>query len=1024
MLPISLTIKGLYSYQKEQTIDFARLTSANIFGIFGNVGSGKSSILEAITFALFGETERMNLRDNRAYNMLNLKSGELFIRFIFHHQNEQYQIVVKGKRNRKNFEKVETTRDAFTMTDGQWKPLEISSIPEIIGLNYENFRRTIIIPQGRFQEFIQLGNTDRSKMMEELFNLGRFELSEKVKAVETKTNNKISNLVGQLAQVGNVNPDDIEKKTDALEAIRKQLELLAAQKIETQKIETELANLQKLFQDIDKQQQIYDNLKNEKPKYIRLENQLKEYEFCKSNFEILIADHKEIRDKIKSLSEEIQKSESKIKELSQKILAEEKTSDSLKKECDQRDQLKQKAEELQKIIDISKFKEELITLQKRAEKGQKCIDEISEEIKTLTVQKEKSASELKKLKNSLQDIAALTEIKAWFDEKNRLTKEISAQNDEIRKLKNSESALAQEQNKLYLTIKPLITLNIDSDSPDKARLMLENLVSDLTIQIGQLENSIEQLNIQNQLEKFVSQLHDGKPCPLCGSPEHPNILDAKNVETELRHAKQQKAEIEKKKATAGKFILECAELILKQQSATEQSDKAGAKLSEIQRGFDLHTSSFKWDNFRGIDEKVISEKIKAYKSQEKLIKQLEEDLEKDSKNSEEKNQRKDKYQKAFNDICTKITERETNVSLLNAQIKLLQFEDEIVRNKEELEKEIQQLSKRFNELPIESERHNKLLSDLKSELAGITGKADINKLRLDESARKSEDIEHRISDKLKESQYQTIDQVTAILSQPLDKEKTRAEIEHFGKNLHAAETQLKESQAKADGKNYDKARHDAVKAEIAQIEDIIKKNNEQSGKISGEIDKLQKDLAESVRLKAELEKLQIRAENIRTLKELFKANGFVNYVSTAHLQELCIAANDRFFKLTGQRLSLELNDKNSFEVRDFMNEGKTRSAKTLSGGQIFQAALCLALALSDNIQKNSGEHSFFFLDEGFGALDKESLAVAFDTLKSLRKEHRIVGIISHVEEMQQEIDCYLKIENEEHSGSRITAVWE
>jgi exonuclease SbcC len=160
------------------------------------------------------------------------------------------------------------------------------------------------------------------------------------------------------------------------------------------------------------------------------------------------------------------------------------------------------------------------------------------------------------------------------------------------------------------------------------------------------------------------------------------------------------------------------------------------------------------------------------------------------------------------------------------------------------------------------------------------------------------------------------------------------------------------------------------------------------------------------------------------LKELFKANGFVNYVSTAYLQDLCIAANDRFFKLTGQRLSLELNDKNSFEVRDFMNEGKTRSAKTLSGGQIFQAALCLALALSDSIQKNSGEHSFFFLDEGFGALDKESLAVAFDTLKSLRKEHRIVGIISHVEEMQQEIDCYLKIENEEHSGSRITAVWE
>jgi exonuclease SbcC len=261
MLPISLTIKGLYSYQKEQTIDFARLTSANIFGIFGNVGSGKSSILEAITFALFGETERMNIRDNRAYNMLNLKSGELFIKFIFHQQNDQYQIVVKGKRNRKNFEKVETTRDAYSMSEGEWKPLEINKIQEIIGLNYENFRRTIIIPQGQFQEFLQLSGTDRSKMMKELFNLERFELFEKVKSVETKNNNKINNLVGQLAQVGNVNPDDIEKKINEREAIRKQLELLAAQKIETQTIETEFANLQKLFQDIDKQQQAFDNLK-------------------------------------------------------------------------------------------------------------------------------------------------------------------------------------------------------------------------------------------------------------------------------------------------------------------------------------------------------------------------------------------------------------------------------------------------------------------------------------------------------------------------------------------------------------------------------------------------------------------------------------------------------------------------------------------------------------------------------------------------------------------------------------------
>ena len=73
MIPIKLTIQGLYSYQEKQTIDFSKLTQASIFGIFGNVGCGKSSILEAVTFALYGKTDRLNLSgDNRNYNMMNI----------------------------------------------------------------------------------------------------------------------------------------------------------------------------------------------------------------------------------------------------------------------------------------------------------------------------------------------------------------------------------------------------------------------------------------------------------------------------------------------------------------------------------------------------------------------------------------------------------------------------------------------------------------------------------------------------------------------------------------------------------------------------------------------------------------------------------------------------------------------------------------------------------------------------------------------------------------------------------------
>jgi exonuclease SbcC len=197
------------------------------------------------------------------------------------------------------------------------------------------------------------------------------------------------------------------------------------------------------------------------------------------------------------------------------------------------------------------------------------------------------------------------------------------------------------------------------------------------------------------------------------------------------------------------------------------------------------------------------------------------------------------------------------------------------------------------------------------------------------------------------------------------------------------------------------------------------------GEIKVLLKRLREDLHHMTMLREALEKLETRGENIRTMKSLFKASGFVNYISTVYLQNLCNAANDRFFRLTRQKLSLEITPDNNFQVRDFMNEGKVRSVKTLSGGQTFQASLSLALALADNIQQiTCSSQNFFFLDEGFGSLDKESLNIVFDTLKTLRRENRIVGVISHVEEMQQEIEAHLRIENDPERGSIIHRSWE
>ncbi len=109
MFPISLSINGLYSYKKKHTIKFDKLAEAGIFGIFGKVGSGKSSILEAITFAIFGKTDKLSVSgDNRYYNMMNLDCDavEISFEFLAGKEKEHFKCEFIAKRNSKQFDKI------------------------------------------------------------------------------------------------------------------------------------------------------------------------------------------------------------------------------------------------------------------------------------------------------------------------------------------------------------------------------------------------------------------------------------------------------------------------------------------------------------------------------------------------------------------------------------------------------------------------------------------------------------------------------------------------------------------------------------------------------------------------------------------------------------------------------------------------------------------------------------------------------------------------------------------------------
>jgi exonuclease SbcC len=284
MIPIQLTLQGLYSYQAKQTIDFSRLTSSGLFGIFGMVGSGKSSILEAITFALYGRTDRLNLSgDNRNYNMMNLKSKEMLIDFIFEAGSERtlYRSTVKGRRNSKRFEEVKSLdRTAYRKIDNDWIPIEQEALQETIGLSYENFKRTIIIPQGQFQEFLQLGNKDRTQMMKELFNLGKYEFYYKVVSLETRNNEQKHILEGELKGLGDIDESQLEQYETGLDQLEKIISEHKSRLIELQQKEEQLRKLSELQQKCSESEQELRKLEKEEPVFLDLEKSINRYEQC------------------------------------------------------------------------------------------------------------------------------------------------------------------------------------------------------------------------------------------------------------------------------------------------------------------------------------------------------------------------------------------------------------------------------------------------------------------------------------------------------------------------------------------------------------------------------------------------------------------------------------------------------------------------------------------------------------------------------------------------------------------------
>ena len=1007
MIPIRLEIEGLYSYREKQVIEFETLTAAGLFGIFGAVGSGKSAILEGILIALYGNPERVSNSGERG-SMINLQHPQVVLNFTFKsgpNNSNIYLARYSVKRNKKDFEKIETASHTFyEQVNNEWEATE-KSAAELIGMSRENFKQTIIIPQGKFREFIDQKPTERAQMMQDLFGLDRFDLSAQTGSLVKQAREEKIRLETQLKGLEEITSESLQSKQVEF-ATLSEAHLHAGQLLAKQLgTLTKMDGVRKSFLELQNLKQVQAGLASRLPE---MEEKRKLYRSFLSAKTYL----RPIWDRITDLEMDLEKYQVSLKECLeskqsfeteiQTLVADEKKFRELN---ELRPQREGKIRDLRKVLEIQDLTSKKALAQQELDTLAPALAQKTKEIQSL--EKEIESLEAKKAALPISDPKLLVELKTSQHQLQELQK------------RRGEVALALQESAGQLTKSITQLASYTSHLPEGVK-SLEDWLELQKSEVKKLEAIRENLIRTQGLATHAHLLENGMPCPMCGASEHPNPLQSGEAAKALLQA-----ETDLKQASHA--LEEIRELL--QRKGLEE-----AKLSNVQKN---QEQKLRENEILQNQEQEIWGQLKILElaDQEQLRKRIDE-LEHAFQATETIQQQLNTLRKTSAELRGGL--EEAAQKLQEAKLNLQDFLSRI-KSKEQEIKDLDfcnpYFEKSISAILGEIARVEENIETAATSLVGI--QKHLQKRQIDQSKNLADlqnfqslvlltqkrlaSSHEEFAEMMATHGFQEKEELIRLFQQDLDAEKMDTELRSFDQQVATTNARIEALQTEEGLADYSEERFQALQEEVATAKDREKGLQTQVTLLNQELQEISRKLQEKQVLADAFEKLDIRETNLKELERLFSGKGFVRYVSSIYLRELCNTANKRFRILTKNSLSLEIDDSNTFWVTDYLNGGKKRLLKTLSGGQTFQASLCLALALAEKVKAlNQADQSFFFLDEGFGALDKNSLRVVFETLKALRHENRVVGIISHVEELQQEVGVYVQVELDAELGSAVS----
>ncbi len=1011
MKPQLLTIKNIGPFVGTHKIDFTGFDA--IFLVTGKTGAGKTTIFDAISYVFYSRPQGARaqiLRTMRSQFASDSETAE--VELIFTMGSDKYKIFRRLpflKPGHKHESPEEVSLAEFK--NNEWKDLSSTNksetdkkIASIIKLTEKEFMRIVLLPQGKFAEFLRENSNQKKETLAQLFPISKY--SE----------------IMQLAK-------EKEKR----------------EKEQAKYIETSLKELEKDFS-IDewqiKKKQIEEDLALSKKNYLDTSEKIRIKSEEKNEAKILKQKQKELEESIKEIEklrmDEETMSQNKIKiDKAQKALGLSSQAHSIKK--------------LELAIEENKYeiKDKIKVLNATTAK----LKTLEEEKETIEEAKEKSSD----LKQSLKILEKANLIKLEIEEKKQALENIKDKKEQAEnKFKNTEKnekeienniltlekiiekleSISQDSEKKqneFNYVKRLFDISQKKEATEKLFLVhseaakhikekLETTLKDTDIEKNRLEELKAQENHEKTMQKAASiaiDLKDKEPCPVCGSTEHPKLakIDGDNL-----YSIQEK-------------ITSCERNIKKLNKEKEDYDK---DYNDRKRDSEIHKSQL--EECKTTFKNLNSEYSK-YDFIFNLIPESEEiksKLETTRKEYEETNKSLNEVKQAgvtkldYEKKLKKIQENKQSQHTILTEIKLQ--ETSLNTSLNEKQKQFDESFKNIDEHIIQSSI-DETMESCKSEIFRLDWKVKSYDDELSQNKIKESNLKNSIDEKNSQMEKwnSTLEKEKKILNKDLKEkdfnsleelfdslleERKIKELENEYNSFNERKITLKQKLAGLELELKDKKiiEPELIEEEIYKLEKIRDEEKDRTTQLTAE--KAQKEEKAKQR-ESLIKKINLHSDNAEAISIVSKnINGdnklklkFDIWILSAYLREITSFANLRLEKMSSGRFILEVSEEttgNKFSGLDLkiydVYTGQTRHTASLSGGETFIVSISLALGLADSIQARNGgiKLDSMFIDEGFGTLDDATLENAISILDEVRGK-RMVGIISHVSELQTRI---------------------